>query len=125
MSTNDHAIVVIDDEEHVRDLLKLIVRKSGHSSLPFPSASLAIKEQDFSQVFFAIVDLQMPGMHGDEFIRELLPLYPHMNFLLITASNLNDELEELVAMERVHFMQKPFAVKDIIEMINLYSEEAV
>ena len=63
-------VLVMDDDNVIRNLLHRILTMGGHSVITFPDAAPALDSVDFSSVDLVITDLSMPTS-GEIFIRTL------------------------------------------------------
>ncbi len=82
---NAISILVVDDEEFVRETLADMLEAMGHTVLIAESGQQAIQrlsEGDFDLVF---TDLAMPEMDGWETAREIRKRWPQMNIVLVTG----------------------------------------
>ena len=62
-------IMVVDDEESVRDTLRIALNNLGHSSETVSSAEDALSIFDAGRFDLVITDLYLPGMNGDQLAR--------------------------------------------------------
>ena len=82
---NSISILVVDDEEFVRETLADMLEAMGHRVVIAESGQQAIQrlgEGDFELVFS---DLAMPEMDGWETAREIRKRWPEMNIVLVTG----------------------------------------
>ena len=79
------SVLVVDDEEFVRETLAEMLEAMGHRVLIAESGQQAIErlgEENFDLVF---TDLAMPEMDGWETAREIRKRWPEMNIVLVTG----------------------------------------
>lgn len=110
-------ILVIEDEEDVRNLLSDILTESGHHVKTAEDGSQGIevfKENDFDLVF---TDLGMPGMSGWQVAETIKTINDKIPVAVITGWNV--ELEEVEMRERgVDLVaNKPFEVNQILDLV--------
>ena len=60
-----------------------------------------------------MTDVVMPEMNGRELARNLLALYPDLKRLFMSGYTANVIAHHGVLDEGVHFIQKPFSMKDL------------
>ena len=65
------SILVIDDERHIRDLLRKVLEGAGHTVKEASNGRDAMRIWRESPVDLIITDILMPEQDGLEFIREL------------------------------------------------------
>jgi FixJ family two-component response regulator len=68
--TGSSLVYIVDDDEAVRDSMRLLVESSGFSTRDFASADLFLKA-DSADLGCLLLDLHMPGTSGIELLRLL------------------------------------------------------
>ena len=79
------AILVVDDDAEMRELVHDVLKDRGHQVTTAGSGQEALKllaEQDYAVV---LTDLRMKGMLGTELLAEIRRLYPDIGVILMTA----------------------------------------
>ena len=79
------AILVVDDDAEMRELVHDVLKGRGHQVTMAGSGQEALKrltEQDHAVV---LTDLRMKGMSGTELLVEIRRLYPDIGVILMTA----------------------------------------
>ncbi|MCB1760060.1 MAG: response regulator [Gammaproteobacteria bacterium] len=80
------SILVLDDEPIVRQSLVDYFEDRAWDPLEADSGEAALLLLENGQPDAAIVDIRLPGMDGNEFIRSACRRYPRMVFLICTGS---------------------------------------
>ena len=102
-------VLVVEDEENVRALVRTILRRAGYHVLEAQSAgdALLISEQHAGPIDLLLTDVLMPRLGGGQLARRILPLRPEMKVLYMSggpdASTVNDGTAE----EEIALLQKP------------------
>ena len=80
-------ILVIDDEPAIRDFLKLLLDAAGYRVLLAADGAtgLLLLEKERGAVNAVITDLMLPGMQGEEIIRELLSRQPGLGLVVMSG----------------------------------------
>ena len=104
-------ILVVDDEEPIRQLFSQILESNGYDPTPAANAAEArecLKEQEFALV---ISDIKMPGESGLDFIRHVLA--QHSSTATLIASVIDDPsvADEALEMGVYGYIIKPFHPK--------------
>jgi CheY-like chemotaxis protein len=103
-------VLVVDDQDLVRDVVRLALEDAGHRVLitgaPSEAIELVQTEQD---VDLLLVDVVMPEMDAFELASRLAPSIPRAKVLYM--SGYTDAREE------GHFIQKPFAPADLVSKV--------
>ncbi len=64
-------ILVVDDEEHIRELIRFYLDKEGFSVLEAENGEIALDLLENEYVDLAIVDIMMPVMNGFDLVEEI------------------------------------------------------
>ncbi len=106
-----HRILVVDDEEDVRDIIAETLEDFGYAVLTAASGeeALPVLVRDGS-VVMVITDVRMPGMSGLELADEIRRRWPKVKVVLISGYFLPQG-------EPQRFLKKPFHLKDLTSMV--------
>ena len=108
-------LLVVDDDPLVRLAIARPLEEAGHivdTVSDAPTAIAAIKQRRFD---LALVDFAMPGMDGAELIHRASAVRPDQRFLMITGYADSEAVEAIA--EEIPLLRKPFAVDDLIAMV--------
>lgn len=108
-----HAVVVIDDDESVRESLPQLLTAMGYHATAFASAYAFLAAEAARQVDCLIVDVAMPGMSGPALQRELLSRGQVIPTIYITAQTDEWMRAALLADGAVACLFKPFMSQDL------------
>jgi CheY-like chemotaxis protein len=106
----DKVILIVDDDENVRNFLELTAMSEGFQVVTACDGAEAMQRVANRPPDLIITDLMMPGEGGYEFLRRLqgseqgaIPVF------VITASQINDSTAEMIRREAnvVSFIRKP------------------
>ena len=115
-----YTILVIDDDDRVRTLLKDILVYGGHQVIEAADGILGMKYLEEEKFDMVLTDLGMPAMNGWEVAKWVKSKIPQVPVGLITGwgTNLDEEKIKESGVDLV--IGKPFQVKDILEAVNQY-----
>jgi PAS domain S-box-containing protein len=113
-------ILVVDDVEHVRTLIRKILESSGFEVVDFPDAIQATEYLQDSKVNLIISDLMMPHMDGYAFCRKVKSdsRLEDIPFIFVTAAftdEIDKELAEKVGAQA--YITKPIMAAHLLETI--------
>jgi FixJ family two-component response regulator len=110
-------IVVIDDEESVRDAIAGLLKSKRFRAHAFESAERFLSSSDVSATACLILDVRMPGMDGLELQRELTARGRTLPVIFITAQA--DEGVRARAMQEgaIDFLFKPFTDEALLAAV--------
>jgi PAS domain S-box-containing protein len=103
-------ILVVEDEETVRNLSKGILEGSGYTVLTAkdgPSA-LALSSDFEKEIHLLVTDVVMPGMSGRELVNRLLPSRPFVRVLYVSGYTDETIAHHGILEPGTNFLQKPF-----------------
>jgi len=117
------SILIIDDDDRVRTLLRDILLTAGHRVIEASDGESGIRylEKDGS-VDMVLTDLGMPLKNGWEVTKWIKAKTPQLPVVLITGwgTNLDEEKIKEAGVEVV--IGKPFEVNEIIDTVNLFKK---
>lgn len=114
-------ILVIDDEEEIRNVLQTILEEAGHE------VSLAVNGEEGLSLFreeqteIVITDLIMPGKEGIETIRDLRQQFPQVKIIAISGRGgnyTNANLDRAVMIGADRSVAKPFGIDEILQVVS-------
>jgi len=106
-------ILVVDDEESIREFLEIMLRKEGYDTTCVEDGQQAIdilKKKSFDMV---ISDLQMPNVTGMELLKEVRATYPNLMFMMITAFGTTETAVDAMKMGAYDYITKPFKLDEV------------
>jgi two-component system chemotaxis response regulator CheY len=115
-------ILLVDDSATILMSISNILTKAGYAveKASDAAAGLAVFKRGM-QVDLLITDLNMPGMNGIEFIREVrtLPNYKFMPILFLSTESQQARRIEAKAAGASGWMVKPTTAEDLLSTIKL------
>jgi len=114
-------ILVIDDDELVRDTLGIVLTRAGHSVLEVADAETgldAYREEPFDVV---VADIFMPGMNGLELIRLLRRDFPNVKIVAMSGHRPPGTPDPLVTAKRLgarEILRKPFTPPQLVRVVD-------
>jgi PAS domain S-box-containing protein len=112
-------LLVVDDEQVVRELAKRALERHGYNVLLAESGQAAIDlcKRHPGDIALIILDLGMPNMGGEEVLPELRKIRPSVK-VLVSSGYSEAEAMALFKGQRVSdFIQKPYTSKDLAEKV--------
>jgi two-component system response regulator PilR (NtrC family) len=109
-----HKILVVDDEEIIRESLSLILKKEGYIVEEAENGKVAydmIIENPFDVV---ITDLEMPGMKGIQLVEEIQKLNIQTSIIIITAYGSLDTAISALRNGASDYILKPIEFDEIL-----------
>jgi DNA-binding NtrC family response regulator len=112
-------ILVVDDQELMRDSLAANLVREGHDVLATHDGTVAVSKLEGSTRFdLLITDLKMPKMTGIELLGEARRLRPEMPVVLMTAFATVQTAVEAMKLGAYDYIQKPFDGDEIKHLVD-------
>lgn len=109
-------VLVCDDEEGVRESLKLIL--SGDCSLSFAvNGEEAVEHVKRHDPDLVIMDIKMPHMNGLDALRRIRRARPHVRILMITGYESSDVAAQAIQFGANDYLTKPFEREKVWEKV--------
>ncbi|KYG64945.1 Fis family transcriptional regulator [Bdellovibrio bacteriovorus] len=106
-------ILVVDDEESIREFLEIMLKKEGYEVTLAEDGQKA-KDLLTKKTFDMIIsDLQMPHVTGIELLKHVKESYPDTVFMLITAFGTTETAVEAMKMGAYDYLTKPFKIDEV------------
>jgi signal transduction histidine kinase/DNA-binding response OmpR family regulator len=112
-------ILLVEDEESVRRLARLILERQGYAVIEAPSASsaLATAEKQAAPIHLVLTDVIMPEMNGRELSQRLTRIHPAARVLFMSGYTGDTIVRHGVLEPGIAFLQKPFTPTDLARKV--------
>ena len=107
-------ISVVDDDESMREAVRVLMKSLGFTAETFASAEEFLNSRQLPRTCCLITDVQMPGMTGLELHRHLVALGKTIPTILITAYPDDTVRERALGDGVVCYLSKPFDESDLL-----------
>lgn len=114
-------IIVIEDDESIRLSMLYVLRGEGFSVQAYCNGREALDLMDLSEPTLIFLDLSMPVMDGETFVRRAKLDMPDQfdNALIYLFSGSKEALERVSKAVPVKgCLSKPYAVSDVLKILN-------
>ena len=124
-------ILIVDDEEHIRELIRFYLDKEGFSVVQAASGEEALHLLENEYIDLAIVDIMMPVMDGFQLVEEMKEMKDIPVIMLTAKSQSADKLRGF-SLGIDDYVTKPFdpdellaRVKTILKRYSINSQNIV
>jgi signal transduction histidine kinase/ActR/RegA family two-component response regulator len=125
LPSGTETILLVDDEEGVRDLGKRILERSGYTVLTAANGreGLDTYGERKREISLVILDLIMPEMGGKQCLNELLKIDPKVKILIASGYSADGEAEETLETNAQGFIAKPYNLKEVLHTVRRVLDE--
>jgi len=101
-------LLVIDDEPHIRDMMRMTLETAGHDIVEASTGDEGLSLfGDGRNVDLVVLDQKMPGIDGLETLRRIKKLKPRTPVLMVTAFGSIDLAVDAMKLGATDFLRKP------------------
>ena len=118
------AIAIVDDDDSLRLSLVRLFRSAGYSVEAFASAIDLLSSLSQWRPDCVILDLQLPGMTGDELLRRLSVFANPPPVVVITGNDDDCLRDECIALGARRYLRKPLDSDALLEAARELAEPA-
>lgn len=106
-------IYIVDDDEHIRDVIRFALQDAGYETLDAANGNQALIKLSKAPADLVILDIGMPEMDGFQTCKEIRR-NSDVPILFLTARN--DEIDRILAFELGgdDYLSKPFSPRELV-----------
>ncbi|TVY07796.1 response regulator transcription factor [Paenibacillus cremeus] len=108
------SILVVDDDNHIRQLVKVCLREEGYTIQEASNGQEALVQLGSTAADMVILDLMMPYMDGFELCREIRKSYPDMPLLMMSAKGETADKVKGFQLGLDDYVVKPFDPRELV-----------
>ncbi len=129
MDVSRKRVLIVDDEPHIRESLRLVLEEE-YEVVVAAGADEALGQlhsHDSSQHLLPnliLLDVAMPGIDGVELLKQLTSEYPRVPVVMLTANNNARTAVKALKLGAVDYLNKPFDVEELLGLIGETIETA-
>jgi len=113
------SILLIDDEESIRDLGSQILHQFGYTVLTASDgeSGLELYGKERGKIDLVILDLIMPGMGGRRCLEELIKMDPKVKVVIASGYSVDGPTKEGLEIGAKNFVSKPYAMRQMLKVV--------
>jgi len=116
-------ILVVDDEEIIRNLLRRTLEEAGYNVVTAANGEEALQEVRQLEPKAVLLDIKMPGLSGMEVLSKLTLDHPNICVIMITAVGDTQTAVEAMKLGAYDYITKPAQPKDVVRRVHKALEE--
>ncbi len=122
----DFKIMVVDDEESMRDALKQLLKREGYTVGVAENAAAAIKKFKKENHDLVVSDIMMPEIDGIELLKRLKKISQDVIVILITGYASIDSAVQAIKIGAEDYFTKPFKNVEILKVVDrIYKNQSL
>lgn len=106
-------ILIIEDDTDINNLLARMMRRQGYEAVQAFSGTEGKLRLQLEQYDLLLLDLMLPGLMGEELIREIRRTDPDLPIIVVSAKSGLEERVEVLELGADDYMIKPFAAAEV------------
>lgn len=112
-------LLIVDDEETLTFSLyqSFILSKKDYEVSTAGSGEEALQKMEEGAFDLILTDIFMPGISGVDLLKKVKVEYPQTEVIVMTAYGSNAKKEEVTELGALHYVEKPFDMKNLREMV--------
>src|SRR3972149_4909420 len=107
-------ILLVEDEEYIRENLSEILHMNGHSVSTAPNGEAGLDLAKRSDFDIVLTDLKLPGMNGIEVIRSVKSISPDTACIILTGYASVETAVEAMRVGAFTYLKKPFSKDELL-----------
>ncbi|RMD86341.1 MAG: response regulator [Candidatus Dadabacteria bacterium] len=113
-------VLVVDDEELMRDVLQIVVEENGGKVILAADGEEAVEifSKRHGEIDCVFLDFSMPRMNGYDVYLKFQEINPSVGIIFSSGLKVPPEVEKLVSEGKVLFLKKPFPENDLIKAVS-------
>jgi diguanylate cyclase (GGDEF)-like protein len=115
-------ILIVDDEQIMRDLLTDVLRTEGYNVGSLSQPEEALKKATDNGVEIIITDIKMKGMNGIELLRRVKEINPDIDVIVMTGYASVQTAVESMKLGAVDYLTKPLNIDQVRLIVNKTTE---
>lgn len=118
MTKAKQVILIVDDEEGLREGLSKLLESEGYAALSAESGEQALEILQQSHIDLVLTDMRMPGMDGIELLKKIRERHPDVGVIILTGYGQIESYIEAMNFGAIEYVSKPFKVNELKFIVN-------
>src|SRR6266568_1120709 len=117
MKTENHGVLIIDDERPVLMTLEALLKRHGYQVDTAPTAIQGLKALKSKPPTLVLLDLRLPDADGLEMLDRIKTELPQVQVIILTAHDSLHNAIESIKRGAYHFISKPYAPEELLSLV--------
>jgi len=110
-------ILIVDDEESIRDILSRKLQSKGYDCVVVADGSEALWKAFMQDFDLVLMDVRMPGLSGMEVLPKMVTDHPDTCVIMLTAVSDIQTAVEAMKLGAYDYLTKPFNMDDLVSKV--------
>ncbi|MBN1643986.1 MAG: response regulator transcription factor [Dehalococcoidales bacterium] len=110
-------ILVVDDDQHIRDLIQRVLESADYRVITASSGGEISGKLSSEEIDLVLLDIKMPGMHGFQAL-ELIREKSDIPVIMVTAMDEATTLQHSFNLGADDYVKKPFRTNELLARIH-------
>lgn len=115
---NKEKILIVEDDSDINGLLCKILEKEGFETVSAYSGSEALLRLSVEHFDMMLLDLMIPGISGEEVIKQLREKENEIPVLVVTAKASLEDKVSVLNLGADDYLTKPFENEEVVARVN-------
>src|SRR5262249_7421510 len=126
MSAQNIQVLIVEDSDDMRDLMKLLLEEAGDQTLTAADGREALKyiEDEREFIYLVITDVPMPGVTGHEILAAVRARRGETPVIVITAFGSVEQAVSMVKSGAFQYLTKPFNKAKLLSLVEKTMESS-
>ncbi len=117
MKTENHRVLIIDDERPVLMTLEALLKRHGYQVDTAPTAAQGLKVLKSKSPTLVLLDLRLPDADGLEMLDRIKTGLPEVPVIILSAHDSLHNAIESIKRGAYHFISKPYAPEELLSLM--------
>lgn len=114
LNSTSGRILIVDDEAHVREVVRRSLRREGYSCETANDTDAAWAHLQTQDVDLLTLDVTMPGETGIKFLSRVRAAFPELAVIMLTGVRDTDTVIQAITHDVSAFLTKPVDAKELV-----------
>ena len=118
-TSGTETILLVDDEESIRELVSELLKRFGYTVLTASSGEEALETyiNKAHEIDLVIMDIGMPGMGGHKGVQNIVHFDPKAKIIIASGYSINSQVKKTLEAGALGYIGKPYRLADLLEKV--------
>ena len=107
-------ILIVDDEDSMRHMLRLVLEREGYELVEAANGEAALELLSQNLLEVILCDIRMPGMDGLTLLQQVRKRFPQVTMIMMSAYGTIDTAVKCLKQGAYDYISKPFKTDEVV-----------